>query len=353
MSHTAEPEALVVTHWFDPGRDGEPYSATIRLTGRRVVRGAPRPGDTFVHEEQVERIVPGCGPVSVSAWTYGLRPGEWNVDARLIGRPTQDHGTRAKAGNGRTAEPLSSAAWSWRRWTLTAVPTGMVRTRWALLAPLARIPGVLPGSFTALAAAAILIALVVQSILAARAGLTVRGSLSVSLLAVGSGLIGAKLWSLMLHPGEAIVGPGWAVDGFLVVAVPVAGGALFALDLPIGPFLDRATPGLFFAVAIGRLGCFLTGCCAGRLTRHRLGIWSSDRRVGARRIPTQLLESAAGLVIGLVTLLVVLRGPTVLPGATFGAATVAYLFIRQFLLRLRAEPRQFLWRRSSRVPRPA
>ena len=33
-AETVEPQALVITHTFDPGDDGTPYAATIRLVGR-------------------------------------------------------------------------------------------------------------------------------------------------------------------------------------------------------------------------------------------------------------------------------------------------------------------------------
>jgi len=46
---------LTVTYWLDPGREGEPFSATIRFSGRRIGgAGSPQPTDTFWHEETVE-----------------------------------------------------------------------------------------------------------------------------------------------------------------------------------------------------------------------------------------------------------------------------------------------------------
>ena len=345
-----EPEALVVTHWFDPGREGEPYSATIRVTGRRLVHGTPKAGDSFVHEEQVERIVPGSGPISISTWTYGLIPGAWDVDATLRRRARAGAPIGVREGG---VERLARGAWSWRHRRVETMPTTPIRTRWALLAPMARIPGVVPGSFTALAVLAIIAGLLVQAVVFANRGIPIGTAMVVSLLAIASGVLGAKIWSRILNPGEAIVGPGWAVDGFLVVAAVVAVGLLLAFDLPVGVFLDASAPGIFFAVAIGRLGCFFTGCCAGRPTRHRLGIWSSDRRIGARRIPAQLFESAAGLALGIVATLLVLGGSALFPGVTFAVTGVAYLAVRTILLRLRAEPREYLWQRAIHVPRLA
>jgi phosphatidylglycerol:prolipoprotein diacylglycerol transferase len=350
-SEVVEAEALVVSHYVDPGQDGEPYSATVRLAGRRVaINRLPGPRDAFVREDRIDRLVPGSGPVSVTSWVHGLEPGEWTVSAELL-RPGID------AGRGRSvaAEPIPAAAWSWSRWALAAGSRGPVRTHWAMIVPLARMPGVIPGSFTALGALGILVALIVQSAILSRENVPLSGSLVVFVVALVAGLLGAKVWYAVLHPGpwrRALLG-GWAVDGFLVVAPVVAVAVLLAFELPIGLYLDATAPGIFFAVAIGRFGCFFTGCCAGRCTRSRWGVWSSDRdsRIGARRIPTQLLESAAGLVIGVVAVLLVLSDALGVQGAVFVAAVAAYFLVRQRLLRLRAERRDSLWRRSGLLSR--
>lgn len=345
-SEGVELEALAVSHCFDPGEEGEPYSATVRLTGRRVgINRLPGPRDTFAQEDRIDGIMPGSGLYSVTSWVYGLEPGDWTVSAELL-----RSGSDAGRSRGVTAEPIPPAAWSWPRWALRAGSRGAVHTRWAMILPLARMPGVIPGSFTVLGALGILVALVVQSAILVRENVSVSESLVVSLIALVSGLLGAKVWYAALHPGpwpKALLG-GWAVDGFLVVSSIAAVIVLLAFELPIGLFLDATAPGMFFAVAIGRLGCFFTGCCAGRYTRSRWGVWSldRDRRIGARRIPTQLLESAVGLVIGATALLLVLSDAVGVQGVVFVAAVVSYFLVRQMLLRLRAERRDYLWRRS-------
>jgi phosphatidylglycerol:prolipoprotein diacylglycerol transferase len=348
IAETVEPQALVVTHSFDSdaAEANGPYSATLRLTGRRIgVEGRPQPGDAFIREEQVEKVVPGSGPVSVTSWVYGLRPGDWSVSGEVI--RSGDGLNRRRAGRTRT-EPAHRARWSWMRWAISDVPEEPVRTRWALAAPLARIPAVIPGSYPALFALGVVVAFLTQATLLTSEQIALPKSLLVSLLALVGGLLGAKLWSVALHPGESVLKSGWAVDGFLVVSPSVAFAGLIAFSLPIGPYLDASTPGLFFAVAIGRIGCFLTGCCAGRCTSSPYGVWSSDRRIGARRIPTQLLESAAGLLIGLASLPIVLQHARAIHGAVFVFAFVVYLVVRQLLLRLRAESRRYSWQRSVR-----
>lgn len=337
-----ETEALSVTHWFDAEQDDEPYAATIRFTGRRIgVHGKPGSRDAFVKDETVGGIVPGSGAVSITTWVYGLEPGAWTVTADFVRQPKSARAWHRSAVENRAgAHTLPRAAWSWRRWALSTSQFTPVQTRWAPLVRLARTPAVIPGSWSGLIAVGVLVGAAVQGALLARSNISVGLFLIVDLVALVSGLILAKLWYLALAPRRSwrqSIGEGWTVDGLLLAAPMVAVAALLAFNLPIGQFLDASAPGLFFGVAIGRLGCFFTGCCAGRCTRSRWGMWSSDRRVGARRIPTQLLESATGLLIGVVATVLVLRSPSP-PGSVFVAAVAAYVLVRQFLLRLRAEP---------------
>ena len=61
-------QLLTVTYWLDPGEAGDPFTATIRFTGHRTdAAGASGAGDSFSQEETVEGIVPGSGPVAVTA----------------------------------------------------------------------------------------------------------------------------------------------------------------------------------------------------------------------------------------------------------------------------------------------
>ena len=349
-SPPAEPQALVVTHRFDPGEAGSPYEVTIRLTGRRTGAG-PRPaaGDTLTHQEVVQGVVPGSGPVSVTSWIYHVNPGDWNVTAEMT-RPVDPAGERGLRARGRTVtEPLPRGRWSWRRWTIEEAPADVVKTRWAPLAPLAPQPAVVRASFTVLAAVAIVAALLVQAALLGRQGIDGGLPFAISLVATIAGLAGAKLWHMALQRGpwrQTVLG-GWSVDGFLVAAPLVALVGLVWARLPVGAVLDATAPGIFVAVFIGRLGCFLTGCCAGPCTTSRWGIWSSDRRIGARRIPTQLLESAAGLVLAIGSTAAATSGAVPVPGSAFVVSMLAYVAIRQMLLRLRAERREFSWRRSA------
>ena len=161
---------------------------------------------------------------------------------------------------------------------------------------------------------------------------------AVTLAAIVVGIAGAKLWFIVLHRREHRL-EGWCIQGFITGAILAAAILLAVLDMPAGAFLDVTAPGLLVAMAVGRMGCFFGGCCGGPPTASRWGVWSSDQRVGARRIPSQLLESVLALSLGLLVLVAVLgHGPA--GGAFFFAALAAYTLGRQGLLHLRAEPRK-------------
>jgi phosphatidylglycerol:prolipoprotein diacylglycerol transferase len=334
-----EPAALVVTHWFDSGPPGRrPYDAIVRVRGRRHgVSGRPSTGDTFSVTESIRGVVPGSGRISTTSWIYGINPGEWDVDAEIVG---PEH-ARAALRDHR----LPRASWSWRSWSLGS-SGGACRTRWAPLAPLAATPAVLPGSFTVLALVAIVAAIVVQPLFLGHQRLDAGAPVLASVVGLLAGVVGAKAWYMALKgPSRRTLKEGWSVDGFLVTAPVVATLVASAQGVPVAAFLDGATPGMFIAVAIGRIGCFLTGCCAGRVTAG-WGLWSSDRRVGAKRVPTQLIECAVGLSLAALSTVVILGHVGSGSGLVFVTATVLYVTARQGLLRLRAEARPFSWRRA-------
>src|SRR5258708_1158788 len=158
----------------------------------------------------------------------------------------------------------------------------------------------------------------------------------------GGGGAGGGVWDGALKRGnvQGIPTQGLCIQGFVAGLVVVLIPGVLLAGLPLGTFLDVSAPGLFFAMAIGRQGCVLHGCCTGRVTGSRWGIWASDGRFGARRAPTQQLESLASLLIGLAALLLVLHARPPVGGTVFVGAVAAYTVVRQFLFPYRAEARR-------------
>jgi phosphatidylglycerol:prolipoprotein diacylglycerol transferase len=113
-----------------------------------------------------------------------------------------------------------------------------------------------------------------------------------------------------------------------------------------GVMLDVTAAGLLLGMTIGRFGCFFGGCCAGRPTSSKWGIWSSNRRIGVRRIPTQLLESLLALSLGLIALSAMWFTTPRPPGVVFVGVIAAYTLGRQFLVNLRDQPRHTMHGRN-------
>jgi phosphatidylglycerol:prolipoprotein diacylglycerol transferase len=223
----------------------------------------------------------------------------------------------------------------WRRWAPNASSVEPVRT---CLTPLAHVPGVLPGIWGAMVTLGMIVALALQALVISADHLALGPWWAVTLVAIAVGIVGAKVWFIVLHRRAHRI-EGWCIQGFIASAPVAAAIMLAVLGVPAGVFLDATAPGLLVAMAVGRVGCFLAGCCGGPPTVSRWGVWSSDQRLGARRIPTQLLEAGLAFSLGLGVLVAVLGlGPA--GGAFFVAALAAYTLGRQGLLRLRTEPRK-------------
>lgn len=336
LLESAAQQILAVTYWFDPAPHVGPYPVTVRFSGRRIdVKGRLSPGDRFVQDETIEEVVPGSGPISLTTRVRGINPGEWLVTARMLGSAHPAHGPREQGNASPMAGPLSPIARFWRRWAPSAESAEHVRT---CPTPLARVPGIFPGIWGAMVTLGMAVALALQFLVISAEHLALGPVWMVSLVAIVAGIAGAKGWFIVLYRREHRI-EGWCIQGFITGAILAAAILLVALDVPTGVLLDVTAPGLLVGVAVGRVGCFFAGCCGGPPTASRWGVWSSDQRVGARRIPTQLLESVLALSLGLGVLVAVLVHGLA-GGAFFVAGLAAYTLGRQGLLRLRAEPRK-------------
>src|SRR5205823_3785479 len=86
LLESATQPILAVTYWFDPAPHSGPYPVTVRFSGRRVdVKGRVHPGDRFVQDETIEEVVPGSGPISLTARVRGINAGSWAVTAHMLG----------------------------------------------------------------------------------------------------------------------------------------------------------------------------------------------------------------------------------------------------------------------------
>jgi len=331
------PEVVAATYWFEPPDDAVSQTYTLRVTGRRLnVQGSRVVADDFVRDQSIPDVVRGAGPVAVTIKAPGVNPGEWSLSARIMQRPRYAPADVSPTSPLRPTKIVAAqTGWSWRRWKLSPnVDPVVAMTR----APFVQPPAVLLGSWVAFVAIGIVVALALQTAVITALDLALPNALVVSVFAILAGVIGGKAWFVFLHRREHRR-EGWSVQGFVAALAVAAVIVLMLRGLPVGMFLDASTAGLLVGMAIGRLGCFFTGCCAGRATDSRWAIWSSNRTVGARRIPTQLMESAVAAAVGAISLYVVLTGGT-RGGAVFVGALALYTLFRQAILSGREERRQ-------------
>ena len=300
------------------------YSIAVRFIGRRSGAVGNDPDDRFEQVEHVEGLPRGSGRVTVTTKVVGVRAGVWHVTAAgaLHVPPT-------------AADPRATPKRS------RGLPVQETTSRTGLN-PLLHGPGVLPFAWPVLVLLGVLLAVLTQALLLARSGATWRQALDISPVSALVGYLVAKTWYLVVHrqPLRDFLSAGTYIQGFVLGTFTTIAALLAATGRPVGSFLDASTPGLFLAMAVGRPGCFLGGCCAGRPTASRWGLWSSDRRVGVRRIPVQLLEAAMALTLSAVAFALELTVHLPVPGALFVGGVAAYTAGRQLLFPLRWEPRR-------------
>jgi phosphatidylglycerol:prolipoprotein diacylglycerol transferase len=329
------PEVLPVTYWFIPAAAPQRQSVTLRFTGRRVgVPGCPGPRDQFVHDQRISEVIAGSGPVAVTAKIRGVNVGEWDVRVKMVAPGRRDRSASGTRSNPVAApQPVHPAEWSWWRWRLTRGTAHPVSTCLGAIVPA---PGIVRGGWALLSGLGIVVALLTQRLVISAANLELTDVLPISLASLSAGIFGAKLWYVVLKRRQRRW-DGWCIQGLVVGIALIAPVLLTVTGNPIGVFFDATAPGLLFGMAIGRLGCFFAGCCCGRPTASRWGVWSSDRRlVGSRRIPAQLVEAGFTLSVGVVVLAGVSRWGEA-SGAWFVAGLAAYTIGRQGVLRWRQE----------------
>src|SRR5262249_18498668 len=128
---------------------------------------------------------------------------------------------------------------------------------------------------------------------------------------------------------------GAALYGGLILSVATSVPVLAFADLPFCAFWDTASVAMLIALIIGRFGCLVNGCCVGRATTNRFGVWLPDHRgEWRRRFPTPLLEMGWATLV-LAGTFAVRIGLRLNPGALFAGVLAAYAAGRFVLERTR------------------
>ncbi|KPK40116.1 MAG: hypothetical protein AMJ78_07535 [Omnitrophica WOR_2 bacterium SM23_29] len=160
-----------------------------------------------------------------------------------------------------------------------------------------------------------------------------------------SGILGARLLYVLLNleyykdnPFESLTiwRGGLAWYGGFTLAILVAIWFSRAKVLPLLKTCDLIIPYVALGQAIGRIGCFLNGCCYGKPTTLAIGVRFGPAQAPVH--PTQLYESAAMFLVYLI-----LRGRRPGDGKTFFLYLIFYSTFRFFVEFLRGDnPQVFM-----------
>jgi phosphatidylglycerol:prolipoprotein diacylglycerol transferase len=143
-------------------------------------------------------------------------------------------------------------------------------------------------------------------------------------------LLGARALFVALHGGGAgLWSGGLASSGGVLAGLASTWLLACVLRRPAVELLDALAPAGLLALAIGRVGCFLAGCCYGRPTDLPWGVVFPEVGPPARH-PLQLYSAGADLA--LVALLPARTTPT---GTVVRRACLAFGLIRAGLETLR------------------
>jgi phosphatidylglycerol:prolipoprotein diacylglycerol transferase len=128
-----------------------------------------------------------------------------------------------------------------------------------------------------------------------------------SLVVLISGFAGGRIFHLLQHLDSngylMIWEGGLAYYGGFISACLIGFIYLRSKKLPIPEMMDIIAPSLAVGESIGRIGCFLAGCCYGKPTNSSLGVMYPEKSLtwillnGQKAHPTQLYSSISLFLI--------------------------------------------------------
>jgi phosphatidylglycerol---prolipoprotein diacylglyceryl transferase len=212
-------------------------------------------------------------------------------------------------------------------------------------------------TYGVLLAAAYLIGLWMAARRAREAGLDANRVLDLGIWVIIAALVGAKALLFIVEFNHftsswqeftTLLRSGGVFYGGLIAAVAVCIYQLRKHKLPLWISADLFAPGIALGYMVGRLGCLAAGCCYGKPTNVRWAITFTDPAANLNvgtplnvpLHPTQLYESAAGLAIFAILMLLERRsqaaasagqprwGARGFPGRTFWLFVLLYSISR-------------------------
>lgn len=136
-----------------------------------------------------------------------------------------------------------------------------------------------------------------------------------------------------LFTGKSIVGG--LIGGYVGVRL-----AKSILKIPHIRTGNRITPAIALGMSIGRIGCFLTGCCYGIKTNLPIGVDFGD---GVLRIPTQIIEMIFCFILFLYFFYQQKTNKDLIPGILFQKFVLYYFIFRFFIEFIRGTEKNILF----------
>ena len=135
-----------------------------------------------------------------------------------------------------------------------------------------------------------------------------------------------------LYTGKSIVGG--LIGGYIGVIIIKK---ILKEKIRIG---NKITPAIALGMSIGRIGCFLTGCCYGIETKLPIGVDFGD---GIPRIPTQLIEMTFCFIMFIYFFIKQRKDKKILPGILFKQFVLYYFIFRFFIEFIRGTEKNILF----------
>jgi phosphatidylglycerol:prolipoprotein diacylglycerol transferase len=148
----------------------------------------------------------------------------------------------------------------------------------------------------ALHALAIVVGVAVGAALALRRAREPRLVLLAVPVVAFAGLVGSRALFALLHGGAGLWTGGLASSGGVAAGLAAAWLVARRAGRPVVEVLDSIAPAAIAALGIGRIGCFLAGCCFGTPTALPWGVVFPALGPPARH-PLQLYSAAGDLVL--------------------------------------------------------
>lgn len=142
--------------------------------------------------------------------------------------------------------------------------------------------------------------------LARRRGLPGDAFLDSAVVVLFASVAGARLLFVLLNWKEyshqlaevaALWRGGMSFHGGVVAGILAGVFYMRRQKIPVLAMADAAAPGIALGYAIGRIGCFLNGCCYGGPTDLPWGVHFPGTAAGVHMHPTQIYATLANLVL--------------------------------------------------------